>query len=142
MHARSVGVLLDVEDDPASAYDLARRTMVALGGGLDVPVHGTFEGQPRKLGVFLTPDGHQPGSIEKLCKQAVRNQELARCVDALVTCAGAPQSTQALKDKGWLNAYLAMLSSPLRFYQVLQHPQGIDPAHTAFDSLRAFLQSL
>jgi hypothetical protein len=141
-HARSVGVLLDMEDDPARAQDLARQALAAVGGGHGAPVHASVVGASRRLGAFLAPDGQQLGSIETLCKQAVRNTTLARCVDALIACAATPHPTVALRDKGWLNAYLAMLPDPIRFHQALQDPQGIDPSHAAFDPLRAFLQSL
>ncbi|WP_342377526.1 hypothetical protein NVS55_39495 [Myxococcus stipitatus] len=142
-YARSVGVLFDMEDDTNKAQALAQQVLQILGGPPGAPaVHGAWVGQSRKLGVFIAPDGQQTGSIEKLCMQAVRSPQLAQCVNTFVACAGAPQTTQALRDKGWLSAYLSMLPSPLRFYQSLTEPQGIDPAHPAFDPLRAFLQSL
>lgn len=142
-HARSVGVLFDMEDDTNTAQSLAQQVLQILGGAPGAPaVHGSLAGQPRKLGIFIAPDGQQTGSIEKLCMQAVRSQQLAQCVNTFVACANSPHPTQALRDKGWLNAYLSMLPSPLRFYQALSEPQGIDPAHPAFDPLRAFLQSL
>ncbi|AGC49292.1 hypothetical protein MYSTI_08026 [Myxococcus stipitatus DSM 14675] len=142
-HARSVGVLFDMEDDTSKAQSLAQQVLQILGAAPGTPtVHGALAGQPRKLGVFIAPDGQQIGSIEKLCMQAVRSPQLAQCVNTFVACSGAPQPTQALRDKGWLSAYLSMLPSPLRFYQALTEPQGIDPAHPVFDPLRAFLQSL
>ena len=50
---------------------------------------------------------------------------------------------QARADKGWLRAYLGMTADPnLRFYQAFTAPDGIDPAHPAFDPLRAFLLAL
>ncbi len=83
------------------------------------------------------------GAIETLCRRAVRNAALAACVDQLVTCAGTPHALQARADKGWLRAYLGMTADPnARFYHVFDASDGIDPAHPAFDPLRAFLRAL
>jgi hypothetical protein len=89
------------------------------------------------------PDGASDGSIETLCRKAVRNASLAACVDALVSCAGSPHTNQARGDKGWIKAYLGMLPDPsLRFHQAFSSADGIDPTHAAFDSLRRFLLAL
>ena len=142
-HARSVGVVLDMEDDPKEAYRIAQETLAAF-GATTPPVHGNLAGQPRALGAFLAPDGKSPGSIEHLCRLAVRDPKLSACVDALVGCAQPQHSTAALGAKGWLNAYLAMSPDPrLRFHQAFTAESGgIDPAHSAFEPLRNFLQRL
>ena len=142
IHVRSVGVVLDVEDDRAGAQALAARTLSVFGttGAL---AHGVLSGSPMPAGAFFVPDGASHGSIETLCRRAVRNAALAACVDQLVTCAGSPHARQAQADKGWLKAYLGMTADPnLRFHQAFDAPDGIDPAHTAFDPLRAFLRAL
>jgi len=143
--ARSVGVVLDIENSVADAESLANDTLAALGAGGPVE-HGILSGSPR-LGAFLTPDGANPGAIETLCRQAVRDASLAACVGQLITCAGAPHAAhgnpQVAEDKGWLRAYLGMLPEPdLRFHQAFGHPQGIDARHAAFGSLRAFVLAL
>ena len=141
-HARSVGVVLDMEDDGVGAHDIAQRTLAAL-GATSAPAHAVLQGSSPRLGAFLSPDGVANGCIETLCRKAVSDMKLAACVDALVLCAGAPHSVQAHADKGWLRAYLGMCADPnLRFHQALLASGGIDPAHAAFDSLRAFLQAL
>jgi len=142
-NARSVGVVLDMEDDPKEAYRIAQETLAAFGANTP-PVHGVLAGQPRALGAFLAPDGISLGSIEHLCRSAVRDPKLSACVDALVGCAQPQHSTTALGVKGWLNAYLAMCPDPrFRFYQAFTAGAGgIDPAHPAFDPLRNFLQRL
>jgi hypothetical protein len=144
-HARSVGIILDVEHDLASAQKLASETLKVF-GITDPVVHGKFTGGLPRFGVFLTPDGVQLGSIETLCRQAVQDRALAVCVDQLVTCAGTPHrnrmNARATEDKGWLRAYIAMLPEPdLRFHQSFI-PNGIDANHAAFDSLRAFVLAL
>ncbi|WP_233602391.1 DUF3226 domain-containing protein [Corallococcus sp. CA047B] len=141
-YARSVGVLLDMEDSPTETTKLVQETRDALKVTLPF-VHGAFvPGAAPKVGVFISPDGQQTGSIDGLCKQAVCNPSLASCVNALVACAGQPHTTVARGMKGWLDAYLAMLSKPMRLHQALEDPQVFDLKHPAFDPLRVFLQAL
>ena len=144
--ARSVGLVLDIEDDPAEAHALAARALAAFGATGPL-VHGVLSAIPRPLGAFLVPDGASHGSIETLCRPAVRDPSLAACVDAFVGCAGQPHASQrnaqATADKGWLKAYLSMLADPtLRVHQAFSAPGGIDPAHAVFDPLRSFLGAL
>jgi hypothetical protein len=143
--ARSVGVVLDIENDRAAAQSLANETLAVL-GATGPAVHGVLSGSP-PLGAFLTPDGANPGAIETLCRQAVRDSRLAACVNQLIDCAGAPHAThgnpRVAEDKGWLRAYLGMILEPdLRFHQAFDHPQGIDAQHAAFASLQAFVLAL
>jgi hypothetical protein len=141
-HIRSVGVILDIEENPSQAYSIAAKTLAVFGGN-GTPAHGALSTNPLPLGAFLVPDGVSNGSIETLCRKAVRNPTLAACVDALVSCAGSPHTNQARADKGWLKAYMGMLPDPsLRFHQSFSIADGIDPAHAAFDPLRRFLLAL
>src|SRR5262249_40169984 len=98
-------------------------------GATGPAVHGVLSGSPL-LGVFLTPDGANPGAIETLCRQAVRDLRLAACVDQLIGCAGTPHAAhgnpRVAEAKGWLRAYLGMILEPnLMFHQAFDHPQGI-----------------
>jgi hypothetical protein len=141
--ARSVGLVLDMEEDMEAARAMAEQTLKVF-GGTGAPVHGVMSGSAPRLGAFLAPDGQRLGSIEHLCRQAVRSPELARCVDELVACARTAHANTAHADKAWLNAYLSMLPDPRRrFHQAIAPLKGgIDPAHTAFEPLRSFLRSL
>jgi hypothetical protein len=142
-HARSVGLVLDAEDDPHASLKLAGEVLAELGNRLPV-AHGTVAGQPLRFGVFISPDGQTPGSIETLCRTAVRDPKVAACVDALTACAAAPHPTQALAAKGWLQAYFAMFREPHRFHDAFDPKKGqsLNAAHPVFDPLRSFLQSL
>jgi hypothetical protein len=144
--ARSVGVVLDVENNPTEAHAIAAATL-AVFGATGTPAHGVVAGAPRRFGAFIAPDGVSHGCLETLCRQAIGASALAACVDALVTCAGTPHASRsnarAAEDKAWLKAYLAMLPDPtLRFHQAFGIPGGIDAANAAFDPLRTFLLAL
>ena len=138
--ARSVGVIMDVEESLAESQELAARTLATF-GGVGIPVHGQMSVGPPRFGVFVMPDGASAGSIETLCRQAMKDQKLATCVDALLACAGFPHQNQALTAKGWLQAYLAMLPKPRRFHEAFTC-SAVDPSHTCFDELRRFLSAL
>lgn len=142
IHARSVGLVLDTEDNPQESLRIAQETLAVFGHTAPVS-HGLVTGQPLRLGAFLAPDGSTRGSIELLCKQAIRDPALGSCVDGLVQCAQPKYPTTALAAKGWLNAYLAMLPQQQRLAQAFDPAKGgLDAAHTAFTPLRNFLQSL
>ena len=142
VHARSVGLVLDVEDDFQESLQIVAGILAALSHQAPV-AHGMISEQSPRLGVFLAPDGVTPGSIELLCRQAVRDPQLAACVDSLVACAQPRHRTAAVAAKGWLNAYLAMLPEQQRFHQTLAPDKGaIDVSHAAFEPLRRFLFSL
>jgi hypothetical protein len=143
MHARSAGLVLDAEDNPHAALRLAEETLAELGNSLPL-THGTVAGHPLRFGVFLAPDGKSAGSIEVLCRAAVRDPKVAACVDALAACATVPHPTQALAAKGWTQAYFAMFPRPHRLQDAFDPKKGgsIDPTHLAFDSLQNFLRSL
>lgn len=143
-NTRSVGVVLDIENSLLDAERIARETLAVFGHTGPIN-HGTVTGHPLPLGAFLLPDGKIPGSMEHLCRQAVRFANVANCVDSLVTCARIQHPNVALAAKGWLNAYLAMQPEPQRIHQAQAfEPKkgGIDAAHPALDPLRNFLRSL
>jgi hypothetical protein len=142
-YVRSVGLVLDTEDDPHAALKLAEEILAEFGNSLPL-VHGTVAGQILRCGVFLSPDGQSAGSTEGLCRAAVRDLKVAACVDALVACSKVPHPTQARAEKAWLQSYLAMFPEPHRFHDAFDPKKGlsIDPAHPAFDPLRNFLRSL
>jgi hypothetical protein len=144
-HARAVGVVLDVEESLVEAQNIVSRVFGKFGAAFQG--HGAFSQTSPPIGAFISPNGMDHGSIESLCRRAVRSPSLAACVDQFVICSGSPHANllnaQAKSDKAWLNAYLSMLPDPsLRFYQAFSSADGIDPMHSAFDDLRAFLQSL
>jgi hypothetical protein len=139
-NAQSIGILLDAEDDFLAAQALAIQTVTALGG--TASVERVFSGTPR-IGFFIAPELGVAGCIETLCKRAVRSAAISTCVDSLVACVAPAHVTVGQQDKAWLKAYSSMLDNPnLRFHQVFDDPQGIDPAHMVFDQLKKFLADL
>ena len=66
------------------------------------------------IGVFIVPDGSEPGAIESLCRRSVEGTDAAQCVDEYMECLrhhGAMYSRNA--DKSFAHAYLAAMRDPL-----------------------------
>lgn len=139
--ARRVAILLDTEEAISDAIAIAAAAYGALGSAA-FPAHAMFSSDPVPIGVFVAPDGVSPGSIETLCRAAVTDVAVAACVDALVACGGTRQPTQALRDKAWMQAYLAMRKEPCRFHEAFGNPPAVEPGHAVFGPLRAFLAQL
>ena len=133
--------LPDAEEAIGDAIAIAAAAYAALGSAA-TPAHAVFSAEPVPVGVFFSPDGASPGSIERLCRAAVTDAAVAACVDALVACSGTPQPTQALRDKAWMGACLAMRREPCRFHEAFGDPPAVDLRHAAFGPLRAFLAQL
>jgi len=126
---RSVGVVLDMEESAEKTRDLVAE------------VRAVFEREGKPVSFFVVPDEASPGAIEGLLRRAVNDPSLSACVDTLESCAGARGATAALRQKGWLVAYFAMLGDPSkRWAQALD--RGVDLSHPALDPLRKFLRDL
>lgn len=95
----------------------------------------------RPFGPLLVEGGDEI----RLCEIVVGPEKWA-CVDSLVDCVKKNHAKPQDGDKAWLSAYLAMLPDPrMRLHsENVFNPDagGIDPAHSDFDPLRRFLQSL
>lgn len=110
---RAVGVVRDADDDAASAFasvcDHLRNA-----GFVPPPAHGAFSGAVPSVGVFIVPDGLEPGAMETLCRRSVEETDAARCVDAYLECLeqhGALHSNNP--DKSFAHAWLAAARNPV-----------------------------
>lgn len=144
-YARSIGVVLDAEEDVAASLQLLATTLAVFGASPPF-LHGVLSGS-RPAGGFLLPDGQSTGALETLCRRAIQDARLASCVDDLVACVQNPHArrinARVAEDKGWMRAYLGMLAEPdQKLHQAFDDPQGINAGHAVFDDLRRFLQSL
>jgi len=63
---RALGVVRDADADPATALATANQALVAA-GAVPVPAAGRIvDDGPRRVGVFLSPDGTSPGTVDQL----------------------------------------------------------------------------
>jgi hypothetical protein len=142
--ATSVGVLIDAEESPAVALEIARKTISSfLGREVAIEHAKVYADSGMRFGAFLLPDGVSKGSVESLCRRAALTGTIADCVDKLFECVASKHSTTALGDFAWMSAYCAMHSDPKqRFYQVVGPGCPIDTTKSVFDSLRLFLAGI
>ena len=110
---RAIGVVRDADDDAAGAFrsicDQVRNA------GCEPPaVHGEFSDAVPSIGVFIVPDGTEPGAIETLCRRSKKGDAAAACVDEFLSCLdehAAMRSTNI--DKSFAHAYLAAMKDPV-----------------------------
>lgn len=105
--------------------------------------HAKFSNATPSIGVFIVPDGSQPGAIETVCRQSVESEETAECVVEYLDCLtkhNAMKSTN--EDKSFAHAYLAAMKDPLvRVGEAAL--QGVwDFRSPAFDALSRFVRDL
>lgn len=139
---RSIGVVRDADDDAAGAFrsvcDHIRNV------GYEPPaVHGEFSDATPSIGVFIVPNGNEPGAIETLCRQSKAGDEVAKCVDEYLSCLVGNEVMQSTnEDKSFAHAYLAAMEDPVaRVGEGAK--QGVwDFESAAFGELSEFVREL
>ena len=88
---RSIGVVRDADDDAGAAFDSVCDGIRSV--NYEPPVtHGGFSNGAPAVGVFIVPDGVEPGAIETLCRQSRLGSATAACVRRVPELpGGAPQ---------------------------------------------------
>ena len=110
---RAIGVVRDADDDAAGAF----RSIIGhvRNAGYEPPaVHGEFSDATPSIGVFIVPNGEEPGAIETLCRRSKEGDAGAACVDDFLSCLdehAAMRSTNV--DKSFAHAYLATTENPV-----------------------------
>lgn len=134
----NIGVILDVEENLATARALAESVFIQLGRGTPSGPGVVEADSIGKIGYFLLPDNVANGALESLLKRSA-DPAVQACVDALFVCTPNVGANTAQRDKAWLSAYLAAKSGKGRLDQAWP---ALDAAHPSFDPLRSFLQAL
>ena len=139
---RSIGVVRDADHDAGGAFRSVCDHLLNV-GYTPPAAHGEFSDTMPSIGVFIVPDGSEPGAIETLCRRSVKGTEVARCTDEYMQCLrdhDAMHSTNA--DKSFAHAYLAAMDEPLA--RVGEAAQGgvWDFDSPAFAALSRFLCDL
>lgn len=139
---QSIGVVRDADDDASAAFDSVCDGIRSV--DYEPPMnHGEFSNGMPAVGVFIVPDGNEPGAIETLCRRSRQGNVTAACVDEYLNCLevrNASRSTNA--DKSFAHAYLAATDEPLA--RVGEGAlQGVwDFATPAFAPLAQFVRQL
>lgn len=143
----SLGVVRDADDHSAGALQSVCDSLVAT--GFPSPIsHGAIVGTNPRVGVFVMPDGTNPGALEALCRRSVETEPPGSCVEEYLHCLderggwGRAERSTTLHDKAFVHAFLASRKDPVaRTGEGAQ--QGVwDFQHEAFRALRDFLLRL
>ena len=139
---QSIGVVRDADNDAGAAFDSVCDGIRSV--NYEPPLnHGEFSNGMPAVGVFIVPDGTEPGAVETLCRRSRQGSATAACVDEYLKCLEerhASRSTNA--DKSFAHAYLAAMDEPLA--RVGEGAlQGVwDFAAPAFAPLAQFVRQL
>ncbi len=110
---QSIGVVRDADNDAGAAFDSVCDGIRSV--NYEPPLnHGEFSNGMPAVGVFIVPDGTEPGAVETLCRRSRQGSATAECVDEYLKCLEerhASRSTNA--DKSFAHAYLAAMGEPL-----------------------------
>lgn len=139
---RSIGIIRDADDNPKGSFDSVCGSLRSA--GYEPPAaHAEFSNATPSIGVFIVPDGSQPGAIETLCRRSVEDEDAAKCADEYMECLKTHDALQSKNaDKTFAHAYLAAMEDPVaRVGEGAQ--QGVwDFQSPAFDALSQFVRDL
>lgn len=139
---RSIGVVRDADNDAAGAFRSVCDHVRNI--GYEPPaVHGEFSDATPSIGVFIVPNGEEPGAIETLCRRSREGDEVAKCVDEYLRCLDGNEAMRSMnEDKSFAHAYLAAMEDPVaRVGEGAR--QGVwDFESAAFAELSEFIRKL
>ena len=139
---RSIGIIRDADDNPNGSFDSVCGSLRSA--GYEPPAaHAEFSDATPSIGVFIVPDGSQPGAIETLCRRSVEGEDAAKCADEYMECLKTHDALQSKNaDKTFTHAYLAAMRDPVaRVGEGAQ--QGVwDFQSPAFGALSQFVRDL
>ena len=139
---RAIGVVRDADNDAAGAFrsvcDHVRNA------GYEPPaVHGKFSDATPSIGVFIVPNGEEPGAIETLCRRSKEGDAAAACVDDFLNCLDEHAAMRSINvDKSFAHAYLATTENPVARVGEGAMQGAWDFDSPAFAELADFLRKL
>ena len=138
----SLGVTRDADADALGAFAsisnyLRQHEFVAPASS------GNIEAGMPRVGIIILPDGQQPGMLENLVLEALREDPLTECINRYFECVGAVRGNPLRQiSKARVHAWLAAQDPPdMRLGIAAQ--KGVIPWDSpSFEQLRNFLTAL
>ena len=139
---RSLGVVRDADESPASAFQSVRDSL--RNAGLPAPNRAEERsGEAPAVTVFILPGDNRPGMLETLLRESFAGGPEDRCVEEYLACVGGlPGVSIDRPDKARVHAWLASRPDPHVSAGMAAKKGYWDFNHPAFDDLRAFLSGL
>lgn len=139
---RAIGIVRDADTNATASFQSARDS-VQQAGYTPPPIHAGFSDANPSIGIFMVPDGSEPGTLETICRRSVQDEKAAWCVAAYIECLETHNALKSnIPDKTFTPAYLAASRDPVA--RVGEGAlQGVwDFQSPAFADLRKFIDDL
>jgi hypothetical protein len=137
---RSLAVIRDADENPASAFVSVRDALTANGFAAPSKNGAVQDGNPR-CGILIMP-ANRPGMLEDLCLESVANRPEFGCVDEYFRCIAARSTRTTFTSKSKIRVWIAS-HTDYRFYVGEAVKAGFFPLeHQGFEPLRTFLGAL
>lgn len=139
---RSIGIVRDADTGAADSFKSVCDS-VRQAGYAPPAAHAGFSDTSPSIGIFIVPDGNEPGAIETICRRSVQDENAAKCVEAYIECLETHNALKSnVPDKTFAHAYLAATSDPVA--RVGEGAlQGVwNFQSSAFGGLRQFIHDL
>ena len=138
----SIGIIRDADDNPKGSFDSVCSSLRSA--GYEPPAaHAEFSNATPSIGVFIVPDGTQPGAIETLCRRSVAGEAAAKCVDDYMECLTTNNALKSKNpDKSFTHAYLAAMEDPVARVGEGALQKVWDFQSPAFGALSQFVRDL
>ena len=139
---RSIGIIRDADSNAESSFISVCNSLRSV--GYEPPsTHAGFSNATPSIGVFIVPDGSQPGAIETLCRRSVAGEAAAKCVDDYMECLTTNNALKSKNpDKTFTHAYLAAMEDPVARVGEGALQKVWDFQSPAFDALSQFVRDL
>ena len=139
---RSIGIVRDADASPSDSFKSVRDS-VQQAGYTPPSAHAGFSDASPSIGIFIVPDGNEPGAIETICRRSVQDDEVAKCVDVYMECLTPHNALQStIPDKTFTHAYLAATHDPVARVGEGALQDVWNFQSPAFASLRQFIHDL
>ena len=139
---QAIGIVRDADEDADGAF-VSVCDSIRNFGYMPPGVHGSFSNAEPAMGVFIVPNGAEPGAIESICRESVLGTVASQCVEDYLTCLDEHDALLSTnRDKSFAHAYLAAMRDPVA--RVGEGAlQGVwDLESPAFSDLRQFVANL
>ncbi len=138
--AARIGIVQDADRDPTAALQRVQGALKAAGLPCPVDVH-TLAGPVPQVVVAVLPAMGEPGTLENLCLEAVRDDPAMACVEEYLDCLRRSAVTLPRNvPKAKVHAFLASRARPgLRLGEAAM--AGYWPwNHPAFEDVKRFIR--
>ncbi len=109
----SIGIIRDANDNSNQAFKRALSDLRRIGLPRPTTPSEFMQGNP-SVGVFISPDGQLPGSIETLCWHSIEETKQGVCVHEFIQCLRDNNALESSNEwKTRTHAFLASKSDPV-----------------------------